>query len=295
MGEEDKDGAESRKEQCRWRLERLLGSSGAGFEVETPRATDSIHTEDFATLFQQMMVNPLTQQDLGYRGTTGKECLMNYKEQTLGGDMLQVLYNQSKHVGPSYSPLTLMGDDSHPSGGIHLIRTEVSKILSDKVERHHLAANGNEPSHAKGNDCMTKKYPAPKFIGLVGSGEHPGALKDHDQNSDMDITSETDRPGTTYRVSACHGLTPFSDVTFDLSNNHTHRSKSPLRGADITQCTLPSASRCRLLDGVSEDTRDPLPGGSLRCNSFVSNRVVSPAVMSKTGMVDRGVWSALWC
>ncbi|XP_023660089.1 uncharacterized protein [Paramormyrops kingsleyae] len=282
MGEEDKDGAESRKEQCRWRLERLLGSNGAGFEVETPRAADSIRTEDFATLFQQMMVNPLTQQDLGYRGTTGKECLMNYKEQTLGGDMLQVLYNQSKHVGPSYSPLTLMGDDSHPSGGIHPIRTEVSKILSDKVERHHLAANANEPPHAKGNDCMTNpKYPAPKFICLVESGEHAGALKDHDQNSEMDITSEKDSPGTTYKVSACHGLTPFSDVTFDLSNNHTHRSKSPLRGADITQCTL---HRHRLLDGVSEDTRDPLPVGRLRCNSssFVSNSVVSPAVTSKT-------------
>ncbi|XP_048836459.1 uncharacterized protein si:ch211-102c2.8 isoform X3 [Brienomyrus brachyistius] len=281
MGEEDKDGAESRKEQCKWRLERLLGSNGAGFEVETPRAADSIRTEDFATLFQQMMVNPLTQQDLGYRGTTGEECLMNYKEQTLGCDRLQVLYNQSKHVSPSYSPLTLTGGDSHPSGGIHPIRTEFSKILSHKVERHHLATNARETPDAKGIDCMTNpKCTTPKFTCLVGSGEHAGALKDHDQNSDMDINTETDGPGTTYKASACHSLTPFSDVTFDLSNNHTHPSKSPLRGADIAQCTL---RRYSLLDGVSEDTRDPSPVGRLRSNSssFVSNSVVSPAVTSK--------------
>ncbi|KAG7480839.1 hypothetical protein MATL_G00060520 [Megalops atlanticus] len=56
---EDEEGAASRQEQCRWRLERLLGPAEAGLESPLPHTADSVCTEDFAARFREEMVDPL--------------------------------------------------------------------------------------------------------------------------------------------------------------------------------------------------------------------------------------------
>ena len=70
MRDEEQDGAESRREQCLWRLGRLLGEScgAAGGETTTPSPPDpppqldSVCTEDFLCRFREEM--------LGFPGAT---------------------------------------------------------------------------------------------------------------------------------------------------------------------------------------------------------------------------------
>ncbi|CAB1319842.1 unnamed protein product, partial [Coregonus sp. 'balchen'] len=57
--EEEEEGVESQREQCRWRLERLLGfdaCGGGGLAGELCPPPDSVCTEDFAMRFREEMV-----------------------------------------------------------------------------------------------------------------------------------------------------------------------------------------------------------------------------------------------
>lgn len=56
---EEEEGVESRKEQCHWRLERLLGTNacgGGGLAGELCSPPESVCTEDFAMRFREEMV-----------------------------------------------------------------------------------------------------------------------------------------------------------------------------------------------------------------------------------------------
>ncbi|XP_065106156.1 uncharacterized protein [Paramisgurnus dabryanus] len=134
----DGDGlcSASRNEQCRWRLERLLGKSteAAGIRNEEDELTmDSICTEDFSTRFRDEMIDP-------GNGVAPPPDVPSTSSDT--ADNNERSNNHTQHL--SKTPIGQLTGISMQSFDSVTIDTDLDTVCSEKVRRYLKSALSNK-------------------------------------------------------------------------------------------------------------------------------------------------------
>ncbi|XP_028851434.1 trichohyalin [Denticeps clupeoides] len=147
-----KDEAESRTEQCLWRLERLLGRAEGGVAAQQP-VTDSICTEEFSKRFKEDMVD--VAENSQPRSSRCRLDILAVDTPSIRSETDSVA-KDSRHLPPRTAVRHLAGVPVQSFDAV-TVDSELESVQTERIRLHlHDALNNRMGSHSDWKNCRDR-------------------------------------------------------------------------------------------------------------------------------------------